>query len=439
MTWIYIQTSISEGLPVSVIEAGLTGKCVVCTNVGGCAELLANPNSGARPAAQRARAAAAAALAEGLPPRGLRVCCQRGGANARAGPHARRSAAPAGASGEAHGLEGPQPPMFGRLVAPKDAEMVRGAIRGRPARPFVPGGRGAGAAAARALRGRARGGAGRGPGSPPSTTYDNPPTRRQYRSPTRSWRCWGSCPRCRWADVGGRRPQGRGQGRPGARDRQGAPAAPRARGPCARGPALRLFLASRRGPLPPPDPQAAEAAGGGHSRAQAPHPRPRGAPRGEAGHWPGGGGRPRRRTHPAGFALAPRRARARAPRAPRARPRSRSSARRWGAASASLGSTRCSAARAPAAICPAPAAPSAEGARNLRSRRSRPAPRALPRSPPPPRAAAAVPHEPLHSAAPAGAVHGALQAPGHEGAGLPRGGRRVTPRGGRRVTSAAGG
>jgi glycosyltransferase involved in cell wall biosynthesis len=46
MTWIYIQTSISEGLPVSVIEAGLTGKPVVCTNVGGCAELLANPNSG---------------------------------------------------------------------------------------------------------------------------------------------------------------------------------------------------------------------------------------------------------------------------------------------------------------------------------------------------------------------------------------------------------
>ena len=46
MTWIYIQTSISEGLPVSVIEAGLTGKCVVCTNVGGCAELLANPNVG---------------------------------------------------------------------------------------------------------------------------------------------------------------------------------------------------------------------------------------------------------------------------------------------------------------------------------------------------------------------------------------------------------
>ncbi len=46
MTWIYIQTSISEGLPVSVIEAGLTGKCVVCTNVGGCAELLSNPHSG---------------------------------------------------------------------------------------------------------------------------------------------------------------------------------------------------------------------------------------------------------------------------------------------------------------------------------------------------------------------------------------------------------
>ena len=74
MAWIYIQTSISEGLPVSVIEAGLTGKPVVATNVGGCAELLANPN--------------------------------------------------AGAGGEPFGLEGPQPPWFGRLVAPKDAEMI---------------------------------------------------------------------------------------------------------------------------------------------------------------------------------------------------------------------------------------------------------------------------------------------------------------------------
>jgi glycosyltransferase involved in cell wall biosynthesis len=59
MTWIYIQTSISEGLPVSVIEAGLTGKCVVCTNVGGCAELLANPNAGRRPPAQGRGPAAA--------------------------------------------------------------------------------------------------------------------------------------------------------------------------------------------------------------------------------------------------------------------------------------------------------------------------------------------------------------------------------------------
>jgi glycosyltransferase involved in cell wall biosynthesis len=72
--WIYIQTSISEGLPVAVIEAGLTGKPVVCTNVGGCMELLSNPN--------------------------------------------------AGASGAPFGLEGPQPPMFGRLVAPKDAAMI---------------------------------------------------------------------------------------------------------------------------------------------------------------------------------------------------------------------------------------------------------------------------------------------------------------------------
>jgi len=45
-TWVYLQSSISEGLPVSVIEAGLTGKCVVCTNVGGCSELLANPQAG---------------------------------------------------------------------------------------------------------------------------------------------------------------------------------------------------------------------------------------------------------------------------------------------------------------------------------------------------------------------------------------------------------
>jgi glycosyltransferase involved in cell wall biosynthesis len=37
------QSSISEGLPISILEAALCGLCVVCTNVGGCAELLAAP------------------------------------------------------------------------------------------------------------------------------------------------------------------------------------------------------------------------------------------------------------------------------------------------------------------------------------------------------------------------------------------------------------
>ena len=38
-----LQSSISEGLPISILEAALCGLCVVCTNVGGCAELLAAP------------------------------------------------------------------------------------------------------------------------------------------------------------------------------------------------------------------------------------------------------------------------------------------------------------------------------------------------------------------------------------------------------------
>ena len=37
------QSSISEGLPISILEAALCGLCVVSTNVGGCAELLAAP------------------------------------------------------------------------------------------------------------------------------------------------------------------------------------------------------------------------------------------------------------------------------------------------------------------------------------------------------------------------------------------------------------
>ena len=31
-----------EGLPMSILEASLSGVCVVCTDVGGCSELLRN-------------------------------------------------------------------------------------------------------------------------------------------------------------------------------------------------------------------------------------------------------------------------------------------------------------------------------------------------------------------------------------------------------------
>lgn len=44
------QSSISEGLPISILEAALCGLCVVCTNVGGCSELLAAPSSGEKDA-----------------------------------------------------------------------------------------------------------------------------------------------------------------------------------------------------------------------------------------------------------------------------------------------------------------------------------------------------------------------------------------------------
>lgn len=44
------QSSISEGLPISILEAALCGLCVVCTHVGGCAELLAAPSTGEKDA-----------------------------------------------------------------------------------------------------------------------------------------------------------------------------------------------------------------------------------------------------------------------------------------------------------------------------------------------------------------------------------------------------
>ena len=39
------RAELSEGLPISILEAALCGLCVVCTNVGGCSELLAAPSS----------------------------------------------------------------------------------------------------------------------------------------------------------------------------------------------------------------------------------------------------------------------------------------------------------------------------------------------------------------------------------------------------------
>ena len=37
-----LQSSISEGLPISILEAGMSGLCVVCTDVGGCAETMSD-------------------------------------------------------------------------------------------------------------------------------------------------------------------------------------------------------------------------------------------------------------------------------------------------------------------------------------------------------------------------------------------------------------
>ncbi|KAL3151781.1 hypothetical protein ABBQ38_012755 [Trebouxia sp. C0009 RCD-2024] len=43
--WMYLQSSISEGLPISILEAGMSGLCVVCTDVGGCAETMSDGRS----------------------------------------------------------------------------------------------------------------------------------------------------------------------------------------------------------------------------------------------------------------------------------------------------------------------------------------------------------------------------------------------------------
>lgn len=40
-----LQSSISEGLPISILEAGMSGLCVVCTDVGGCAETMSDGRS----------------------------------------------------------------------------------------------------------------------------------------------------------------------------------------------------------------------------------------------------------------------------------------------------------------------------------------------------------------------------------------------------------
>lgn len=35
-----LQSSVTEGLPVAMLEAGLCGVCLTCTDVGGCSELM---------------------------------------------------------------------------------------------------------------------------------------------------------------------------------------------------------------------------------------------------------------------------------------------------------------------------------------------------------------------------------------------------------------
>lgn len=50
-TWFAAEFN-KRGLPISILEAALCGLCVVCTHVGGCAELLATPPSADKDAPQ---------------------------------------------------------------------------------------------------------------------------------------------------------------------------------------------------------------------------------------------------------------------------------------------------------------------------------------------------------------------------------------------------
>ncbi len=47
-TWVFLNSSISEGLPLALGEAALTGAPVVCTDVGASLRVLTDPNTGAR-------------------------------------------------------------------------------------------------------------------------------------------------------------------------------------------------------------------------------------------------------------------------------------------------------------------------------------------------------------------------------------------------------
>eukprot|EP00121_Abeoforma_whisleri_P001866 Awhi_evm1s1670 len=44
--WVFINSSVSEGLPLAIGEAGLCGLTVVCTDVGGSREVLSDTKPG---------------------------------------------------------------------------------------------------------------------------------------------------------------------------------------------------------------------------------------------------------------------------------------------------------------------------------------------------------------------------------------------------------
>jgi glycosyltransferase involved in cell wall biosynthesis len=47
-TWLFLNSSVSEGLPLALGEAALTGAPVVCTDVGASLRVLTDPDDGKR-------------------------------------------------------------------------------------------------------------------------------------------------------------------------------------------------------------------------------------------------------------------------------------------------------------------------------------------------------------------------------------------------------